>query len=57
MKYFTQTATLTSISCAVALAIGSTSVSAIEITSTNSAEDLANTLIIPNSGVTITLMT
>ncbi|MFW8591491.1 choice-of-anchor L domain-containing protein [Glaciecola sp. 2405UD65-10] len=54
MKYFTQTATLTSISCAVALAIGSTSASAIEITSTNSAEDLANTLIIPNSGVTIT---
>lgn len=40
------------IALAVSLAVASAN--AIEITSTNSAEDLANQLIIPNSGITIT---
>jgi hypothetical protein len=42
------------ISCAVAFILGTPIASAIEITSTLDAEDLANALIIPNSGLTLT---
>lgn len=42
------------VSCAVALSLGASSVSAIEIVSNQDANDLANALIIPNSGITVT---
>lgn len=45
---------LTLLSAAVVLAFGSTPTQAIEITSTSDAQTIAETLIIPNSGVTIT---